>query len=126
MQYSILEEFGQILVKHIRDATFEQFKEMCNGKLNSKSAQIIHKNFEKFTNEQKEIIQSLVLDSIDNTLHHFLWMIEQYEEFDLIKYQDEKKSSYISLRDISDGLCGELYTEDGWIEKYSKYPPSLK
>ena len=28
----------------------------------------------------------------------------------------------VELRKISDGLSGELYTDDGWVYKYSKYP----
>ena len=27
------------------------------------------------------------------------------------------------LAALSDGLCGELYTEDGWIARHSEYPP---
>jgi hypothetical protein len=51
-------------------------------------------------------------------------MIENSEEFDLIKTSNS--GNELSLREISDGLCGELYTEDGWIERFSKYPPSIK
>lgn len=51
-------------------------------------------------------------------------MIEQNEEYDLIKYTDDEKS-FVSLRDISDGLSGELYTEDGWIEKFSTYKTTV-
>ena len=31
-----------------------------------------------------------------------------------------------NLAELSDGLCGELYGEDGWIERFSGYPASLK
>ena len=39
-------------------------------------------------------------------------MLEQHEEISLL-YDD------VNLNEESDGLSGELYTEDGWIEKYS-------
>ena len=31
----------------------------------------------------------------------------------------EKKG--VDLKEVSDGLSGELYTEDGWIQKFSEY-----
>ncbi|MDE6209993.1 MAG: hypothetical protein K2M73_10030 [Lachnospiraceae bacterium] len=47
-----------------------------------------------------------------NVLDSFLFMVEQHEDICLL-YDN------INLNEESDGLSGELYTEDGWIEKYS-------
>lgn len=121
-----LDVFGSLLVATTRDDTYEQFKKIMYGELNSRSAKILHEKLLKFDHSELKVIQTVVRDTIDSTIHHFLWMIDQNEEYDLISYLDEEKKSYVSLRDMSDGLCGELYTEDGWIEKYSKYPPSIK
>lgn len=46
-------------------------------------------------------------------MHNMLFMIEEHEEIELL-YKEE------NIAEKSDGLSGELYTEDGWIEKYSK------
>ena len=49
-------------------------------------------------------------------------MIESSDEIDVIVNEDGNK---ISVKDVSDGLAGELYSEDGWLLKYSKYPSSF-
>ena len=119
-----LDIFGDLVVQSVRDATFSQFEKIKDGKLRSKSAKLLHEKIANFKPEEMEALKSVVLDTIDSTLHHFLWLFEQNEEYDIVRYIEEKKKP-VSLRDISDGLCGELYTEDGWIEKFSKYPPSI-
>ena len=43
-------------------------------------------------------------------------MLEMFEQHDDI----ELNMSNENLNQISDGLAGELYTEDGWIQKFSK------
>ena len=48
-------------------------------------------------------------------------MLEEYQDEMRLVVKDQDDAEH-SLVDISDGLCGELYTEDGWIEKYTKYP----
>ena len=42
-----------------------------------------------------------------------LCMIEEHEDIDV---QVKKQN----ISDISDGLAGELYTEDGWIQRFTK------
>lgn len=114
----ILESFGKILMKDVRDWVISNFERDLSGV--SKQAP---KFFENLTAEQKQDIRTLVYETVDSTIHHFLFMLEQEADddtFDLIYKED--KNHYVSLRDISDGLGGEPYTEDGWIEKFSKYP----
>ncbi|WP_298021020.1 hypothetical protein [uncultured Campylobacter sp.] len=56
----------------------------------------------------------------DHVLHETLNFFEQSERWRLVDEAGE------NLAELSDGLCGELYGEDGWIEKFSGYPTSLK
>lgn len=120
----ILEEFGQTLMEKVRDSCYTQFEKILLGQIHSKSAILLHDSINAFDTEDVESLRLVVRDTIDSAIHHFLWMIEQYEEYDLIKYTHDK-DKFVSLRDISDGLCGELYADNGWIEKYSKYPGSI-
>ncbi|MDF2859636.1 MAG: hypothetical protein K0Q87_5487 [Neobacillus sp.] len=54
---------------------------------------------------------------VDTTLHHLLWTFEQNELIDINVANGDSKQ--ISIKEISDGLAGELYTEDGWISRFS-------
>jgi len=122
----ILKIFGQLLITSVRDEVLEVNDLIISGKMGGEENQDLYAQIKNLDQKQKEIIKQFAKQSIDAAIHYFLWMIEQNEEYDLIKYPQDEKSEFVSLRDISDGLCGELYTEDGWIEKYSKYPPSIK
>lgn len=123
---ALIDMFGNELMYSVRDYCLDQFNNSISKEAHTNAKKNFQKQFKKFSTEEQDFIKELALELTDAAIHYFLWMIEQNEEYDLISYLDEQKESYVSLRDISDGLCGELYTEDGWIEKYSKYPPSIK
>lgn len=60
-----------------------------------------------------EIVIWLIPEIVDVSLHNMLFMIEENDDIELL-FENE------NLKEISDGLAGELYTEDGWIDKFSK------
>lgn len=118
----LLENFGETYISETRDIVFRQFIKTINNQMKSEFDKKLFSIFQNTTEEEKKQLCNCVLSVIDSSLHHFLWMIEQSDDFDLIAKTDEGN---ISLKEVSDGLCGELYTEDGWISKYSKYPNLL-
>jgi hypothetical protein len=75
--------------------------------------------------EQRAIVRRELIEGIDGAIHHLLWLFEQHDVngFDVIfaGTDDVPISQPVSVSDLSDGLGGELYTEDGWIAKYSRY-----
>lgn len=119
----ILDLFGEELMYNVRDYCLDQFHNSINREANTDTKKSFQKNFSSFTPEQQIFIKNLVSELTDAALHYFLWMFQNSENFEL-SYHDSNITT--NLNNISDGLCGELYTEDGWIEKYSKYPPSIK
>ncbi len=73
-----------------------------------------------FSLQQREAPRTLCAHLTDHVLHETLSFFEQSERWRLADEAGE------NLAELSDGLCGELYGEDGWIEKFSGYPASLK
>ncbi len=122
----MLDLFGNKLIYEVRDYYLDQFNNSIIKEAYTDEKKIFKQKYESLGLEGQEFLKKVVTEAVDSTLHYFLWMIEQDEEYDLVRYSKEDKSESVSLRDISDGLCGELYTEDGWIERFSKYPPSIK
>ena len=51
---------------------------------------------------------------MDITIHSFLNYISNEENIKLLVEQED-------ICELSDGLSGELYTSDGWIERFSSY-----
>ena len=110
----ILNEFGKILIKEVRDNVINSMNESIDGKRKGIAAQLIKKKIAILNEEQIEVLKELILEIVDCSLDSMLFMIEGDPELQLI-FQG------VDLKEVSDGLSGELYTEDGWIQKFSKY-----
>lgn len=118
----ILEKFGKILIKEVFDASLERLNNIVDGNVKAPKLLTLHQELKNVDKNNVDIMRNFAKECIQNTLHNFLWMIEQSDGFDLVAKIDDQTTS---LKEISDGLCGELYTKEGWIEKYSKYPPTI-
>jgi hypothetical protein len=115
-----LELLGKEIIENLRDASIEEYLSIKNGKMNSLDAQNIHKIYSSLDDKSRESADTIVFNIIDRVLHNALWMLQQSSRFtitdkNLVNPDDD-------LIELSDGISGELYTEHGWIHKYSKYP----
>lgn len=115
-----LELLGKEIIENLRDASIEEYLSIKNGKMNSLDAQNIHKIYSSLDDKSRESTDIIVFNMIGRVLHNALWMLQQSSRFtitdkNLVNPDDD-------LIELSDGISGELYTEHGWIHKYSKYP----
>lgn len=108
-----LDEFGEIFISEVRDRTIRIFDKTINGFMKSASSQALYHEVQKLDDSQRELIKKIISRVTDLCLHNMLCMFEDYDNMNLLMYGD-------NIKEVSDGLAGELYTEDGWIEKYSK------
>ncbi len=111
---NILDEFGKILIKEVRDNVINAMNERIDGERKGITAQLIQKKIAILNNEQIEILKWLIPEIVDFSLDSMLFMFEGHPDLQLV-FQG------VDLKEVSDGLSGELYTEDGWIQKFSKY-----
>ena len=108
-----LNAFGKILITDVRDRTVHDVDSLISGKYRSSNALKWTKDFSLLDSNGKKIVEAFIPVVVDYCLNNFLEMFEEHEEIEL-------KMSGQNLTQISDGLAGELYTEDGWIQKYTK------
>jgi hypothetical protein len=109
----LLDYFGEVLMSKVRDETIWNHEAVVNGKMRAPSLIKKYKKLDSFSEEQKKILREFILRTVDLTIHNFLFMIEESEDLSLILNNAD-------LAELSDGLCGELYSDDGWIAKYSE------
>ena len=112
----ILDFFGQILMERIRDEAIDDWERIFQGKMRDNESKIIFETLSSFSPEQIQFIINLFPKIVDTTLHHLLWTLEQEDINVLVKDEENK---FLNIKEISDGLAGELYTEDGWILRFS-------
>jgi len=73
--------------------------------------------FKKMSDQDFKILERYMRESIEGTLHDFLRIFEEHENFKLV-YQEGVEE--VNLNEISEMLKAEPLSEDGWIERFSK------
>lgn len=110
--------FGKNLVEQVRDESIEKSENVLDGSIKSDAAQRLANKLKHLSKEDRAALSELILLTVDSTLHNLLWLFEESPNLDIVVHDDDMKF----LTEESDGLSGELHGEDGWIEKYGKYP----
>jgi hypothetical protein len=110
------------------DTVIRQFEHEVEGTNPALRHQKRYRDLATLTDEQRAIVRREVIEGIDGAIHHLLWLFEQHDVngFDVIFVgtDDDPVPQPVSVSDLSDGLGGEPYAEDGWISKYSRYEES--
>lgn len=112
--------FGKELMYSVRDPSISRFEDILNGKLKSKELIELTNKLNDFNEPEREFIKKLVITVVDNVIYNFLNMLEENEDTLTLLVNNEggEKEDIVGL---SDGLSGELFTNDGWIDKFSHY-----
>lgn len=117
MSQVALDKFGQLLMKRVRDEAVTDWKMMIDGRMKGASAEKVREFLGRLSEADKKLFSQLIPGVVDTVLHHLLWTVEQ--ESDLY-VGVETDNGIENLREISDGLPGELYSDEGWIARFSK------
>jgi hypothetical protein len=124
VSHAIVDRFGQLVMAQ-RDTVIRQFEHEVEGTNPAIRHQKRHRDLAPLTDEQLAIVRREVIEGVDGAIHYLLWLFEQHDVngFDVIFVgtDDDPAAQPVSVSELSDGLGGELYTEDGWISKYSRY-----
>lgn len=115
MNKEILDLFGKMMMENVRDESIDMAELIISGKMKDKRMMSVINELQDVSAEQKEAYIKIAIRAVDITLSHFMWFIEQEDKVDLIIRDDET----YSIKLISDGLKGELFSEDGWISRFS-------
>jgi hypothetical protein len=107
-----LNGFGELLMKDVRDISIRTMDKIIDGRMKGEIAKKIQEELETI-DEKEEILKKIVPYIVDRTLDNLLFCLEQNSEIELL-YEEE------NIVQLSDGISGELYSDDGWIARYSK------
>ncbi len=108
--------FGNDFVKSVRDNTLFVLEGIISGHMKSAIDKDMFKKIKSLSSEEQDLIRDLAYRMVDLTLHNMLFMFENNDHWEIISKEDKS-----DIAEISDGLAGELYTDDGWIKKFSEY-----
>jgi len=88
--------------------------------MKSEQGKKIHALISSFNDQEKNKIDEIVYDAIEEVVFNCLFMFESSDNFS-IALKEETDPAH-DLGQISDRLAGELFSDDGWIKKYSQFP----
>ncbi|MDR2441567.1 MAG: hypothetical protein LBE12_19570 [Planctomycetaceae bacterium] len=128
----LMRKFGKIFIEHVRDSTFKEIHNMSLGTLKDEKNEKLASAFSKLSEKDRESIKELSAYAVDTTIANILYLFDQHC-LDLSKLNNfviqliySENGEYFDINDRSDGLVGELHTEDGWIAQFSAYDNSIE
>ena len=110
---SELDDVGRSLMDFVRDGVLADMNHILAG--TAKAPELQDLSAAAIANPDQDMLQTLVRQSVDDTIHHLLWWLEQPDCPVRLMTRDGR-----DLAEISDGLPGELYSDRGWIARFSK------
>jgi hypothetical protein len=115
-----LDKFGQFIVAKLRDRAFEQYEILEKGGWKTPSLQSLQDALGSLEAEQKNVVRRCVFDAIDTALHDVLVAFQEAHDLEM---GIEVLVDGENVAELSGMLHGELFGEEGWIVRYSGYPP---
>lgn len=109
---------GEFLIKNHRDRTLSTLERSFEGKWKNKSFQEFQTFVQDLSSEQQGILFRGFEYLITGALHDLLFNLEEENHF---KGQIKLLVNNYDVIKISDGIYGEQYGENGWIQKFSQY-----
>ncbi len=114
-----LDKFGKFLVENLRDKGIRNAERLLKDEFKAPALLNLQADLSELSEDQKELVKKTVIISIDAAIHDFLFALQEKADFEndiqiLVDGQN--------IVDLSDGIHGEAYSDEGWYAKYSKYP----
>jgi hypothetical protein len=118
-----LDKFGQFFVQNLRDRMFDDLERLLSGRSQPPAVRKLQAQLSGFTDEQKQVLRDLTEELVTAGMHDFLFAIQEQADAGgafkvLVEGQEVAK--------LSDGLHGEIFGDDGWIVRFSKYPSPVE
>jgi hypothetical protein len=111
--------FGKFLVTRLRDPAIKSFDDIAVGHSPAPSDGPIQQRLAKLDRETLSLVRECVVRALDGGIGTFLWNLQ-------VAHDDESPDVVVvvdgqNVAAQSDGLHGEIWSEDGWFAKFSEY-----
>ncbi len=113
-----LDKFGRFIMENLRDPALERYDGLARGHQKAPSLAQLQADLQSLSEEQRAIVRRCVVSAVDSAIHDFLFKLQEVADFedDIQVLVDGK-----NVVRLSDGIHGELFGEDGWQARYSKF-----
>jgi hypothetical protein len=113
-----VDTFGELIVTQLRDTTLDFFDGLAYGRWRAPATRRLQVDLAALSSEQREVVRRCVVACVDRGIHDFLFALHEAQRGDEVTIIVDGHN----VAELSDGLQGELYGEQGWIARFGKYP----
>jgi hypothetical protein len=110
--------FGQVITSQLRDPAIDHFDSLAASRSKAPSHLAIQARLARLDSETVALMRECVVQAIDSGIGHFLYHLQQCHD------DGENLAVVIdgvNVASQSDGLHGEIWSNDGWFAKYSDF-----
>jgi hypothetical protein len=113
-----LEKFGAFIVRNLRDKMLHDLDMILHGAWKSPDTQELQKRVASLSDADKLLLRDLVERITTTGMHDLLFALQEESDTDgAIRFFVDGKE----VAKLSDGLHGEIFSDEGWIVRYSSY-----
>lgn len=115
---SPVDKFGKFIVENLRDKGIDFAEGLLKKHWKEPNLLGMQNEIANLNEAQKAAFIKAVTETIDGGIHDFLFALQEQADFqnDIQIIVDGQ-----NIVDLSDGIHGEAYSEEGWFAKYSRY-----
>lgn len=103
---------------HLRDEALDAAETLLSGTSKAPAHAALQAGLAQLSAEARGLVQRVVLEAVDAGVHGLLFALQESSDDEGPVRLTVEGTDVATL---SDGLHGELFTEDGWQAKFSRY-----
>lgn len=117
---SDLDLIGEFLMARVRDSVIHDVHAIVSNEMRGALAESDRKAIAGWSGTGAELVDLVAPRVVDRALATLLQALE--EQAETLCLAVRHGDNWVSVQELSDGLAGELYGDDGWIARYSSFP----
>src|SRR4029079_14992751 len=123
---SKLEQCGRQLTVEIRDEACKFLQQVLSGTMKDSTSKLFYEQYRTLDPDARAFVDKVVVAAVDSCFVRFLNFFDAHSTPLMVKNDQDE---IVNIQALSDGLVGELYSDQGWLAKYSQFkdriaPPS--
>jgi hypothetical protein len=112
-----LDTFGKMIMEKLRDEAISFVEGLVRGHWKAPALKKLQRDIKKLDEQQVEVLRRTVRAATDAAVHSLLFALQEAGQDGTLEIRINGKN----LAELTDGLQGELFTENGWQARFSDY-----
>ena len=114
-----LDKFGEFYVRNLRDKMLHDLDMLLSGSWKAPGVQDIQQRLAKLPEDTRDLIRETAEHMVIAGMHDLLFSLQEEADNDgAIRLVVDG----VEVAKESDGMHGEIFSDQGWIARFSQYP----